>query len=158
MKFVLHGTQILQPQDKLLCTIVQRGEKNPSLSHLSCLEVMPFCGFNTQPNHCALVSPAISSNLATLNWIFVQRPQCVMRKTYPAQRTKGLFRYSCILDSSGPHLTNRDCRGTFHFLLAMGKRSIPRGGWLPSLSPLLPCDHSSTTANVLDSSYRAISQ
>lgn len=41
---------------------------------LSGLEAIPICGLNTRPNHRALVSPAISSNLATLDWILRTGP------------------------------------------------------------------------------------
>lgn len=53
-----------------------------------------------------------------------------------------------------PRLTSRTRTAgvTFHFLLATGKRSIPQRGWLPS--PLPHRHHSSTSANVVDSSYR----
>lgn len=109
------------------------------LYSLSCLEVMPFCGFNTQPNLCALVSPAISSNLATLNWILCKGPSVLWERhtLFSGQRA-----YSgAVAFWRAPGLTSQmgTAGVTFHFLLAMGKRSIPRGGdWLRSLS-LLCC-------------------
>lgn len=74
MLFVQPGSHTrLLPEVKVLCNTMKKGGKT-RLSHLSCLEVMPFCGFNTRPKRCALVSPAISSNLATLNWILCTGP------------------------------------------------------------------------------------
>lgn len=114
---------------KLMCRAAQwsggewrRGEKNPSLL---CLEVMPFCGFNTRPNHCALVSPAISSNLATLNWILCKGPSVLWerRTLFSVQRV-----YSgAVVFWITPGLTSQTGTAgvTFHFLLATGKRSIP---------------------------------
>lgn len=57
-----------------------------------------------------------------------------MRKTYPIQRTKGLFRCGGILDNSGPHLANRDCRGNISLSLSHGEKvNTLEGFWLPSL-------------------------
>lgn len=131
----------------------ERRGKNKSF-RLSCLEVMPFCGFNTRPKHCALVSPAISSNLATLNWILCKGPSVLWERhtLFSGQRA-----YSgAVVFWIAPGLTSQTgtVGVTFHFLLAMGKRSIPQGGGLAPLAPLLHRQHSSTSANVVDSSYR----
>lgn len=83
----------------------------------------------------------------------MRRPQCVMRKTYPIHLTKGLFRCSGILDSSAPHLKNEDRRGNISLSLSHGEKVNTLEGLAP-LSRLPHRHHSSTSANVVDSSYR----
>lgn len=122
---------------KLMCCAAQcREEKNPT--NLLCLEVMPFCGFNTWPSHCALVSPVISSNLATLNWILCKGPS-VLWERHTLFREQRAFS-GAVVFWIAPGLTSQTGTTgvTFHFLLATGKRSIPRGGWHPSLSSAAP--------------------
>lgn len=100
--------------------------------NLLCLEMMPFCGFNTWPSYCALVSPAISSNLVTLNWILCMGPSVLWERHTLFSQQRG---YSGVVAFwIALHLTSptRTAGVTFHFLLATGKRSIPRRGWLPS--------------------------
>lgn len=96
---------------------------------------MPFCGFNTQPNRCALVSPAISSNLPTLNWILC-KGSSVLWERHTLFRVQRVYS-GAVVFWIAPGFTSQTgtVEVTFHFLLAMGKRSIPRGaGSLPSLS------------------------
>lgn len=111
---------------------------------------MPFCGFNTWPSYCALVSPAISSNLVTLDWILCMGPSVLWERHTLFSQQRG---YSGVVAFwIAPHLTSptRTAGVTFHFLLAAGKRSIPKGGWLPS--PL--CCHAAThPPRMVDSCY-----
>ncbi len=92
--------------------------------------------FNTLPNHCALVSPAISSNLATLNWILCKDPSVLWGRhtLFSAQRA---FSDAVVFwMTPGLTLQTGTAGVTFHFLLAMGKRSIPRrGGPFSSAAP-----------------------
>lgn len=113
---------------------------------------MPFCGFNTWPSYCALVSPAISSNLVTLKWILCMGPSVLWERHTLFSQQRG---YSGVVAFwIALHLTSptRTAGVTFHFLLAAGKRSIPRRGWLPS--PL--CCHTTThpPRRMVDSCYR----
>lgn len=138
---------------KFMCCTVKKKQK----TGLLCLEVMPFCGFNTQPSHCALVSPVISSNLATLNWISCKGPSVLWERhtLFSQQRA-----YSgAVVFWIAPGITSQmgTAGVTFHFLLATGKKVNTPGGLAPT-SPLLHRHHSSTSANVFDSSYREISQ
>lgn len=99
---------------------------------------MPFCGFNTLPNHRALVSPEISSNLATLNWILCKGLSVFWERhtLFSAQRA-----YSgAVVFWIVPGLTSQTGTAgvTFHFLLAMGKRSIPQGGAGSPFSSAVP--------------------
>lgn len=54
-----------------------------------------------------------------------------MRKTYPIQPTKGLFRCRGILDSSAPHLTNEDCQGNISPSLSHGEKVNTQEGRAP---------------------------
>lgn len=120
------------------CCAAQCRDEKKKLSSLSCLGVMPFCGFNTLPNHCALVSGAISSNLATLNWILCKGPSVLWERhtLFRGQRA-----YSgAVAFWIAPGLTSQTGTAgvTFHFLLAMGKRSIPQGTGSPLPSAATP--------------------
>lgn len=65
---------------------------------------------------------------------FCAKAPVFYEKDIPYSVHNELFRCGGILDSSGPHLANGGFVGvTFHFLLAMGKRSVLRGCWLPFL-------------------------
>lgn len=92
---------------------------------------MPFCGLNTWPRHCALVSAAISSNLATLNWILCKGPSVLWERhtLFSEQRAFS----GALVFWIAPGLTSQTGTAglTFHFLLATGKRSIPRGAGSP---------------------------
>ena len=125
---------------------MQHNAERASVSHLSWLEVMPLCGFNT-PSHCALVAPAIPSNLATLDWILSKGPSVLWERRARVRAQRG---YSgAVVFWTAPGLSSQTgTEGvTFHLLLATGKRSIPPGAG----SPLRV---SSTAADGLDSSYR----
>lgn len=62
-----------------------------------------FCVFNNWLSFRALVSLMISSNLLTLHWIFLQRPQCAIRKT---TNKRGFSSAGGILGSTAPYLPN----------------------------------------------------
>lgn len=86
-----------------------------------------------------------------------------MRKTYPTHQTKGLFRCSGILDRSGPHLANQDCRGNISLSLSCGEKVSAPGGLAP-FPPQNPVSSATrppvhpTSAATLDFGYRVISQ
>lgn len=108
---------------------MQSGKITPCHSCLLCLEVMPFCGFNTRR---AFVSPAISSNLATPNWIQC-KSHSVLWERHPL--FSGQRGYSgTVAFWIAPGFTSRTgiVGLTFHFLLVMGKRSVPRRVGSPS--------------------------
>lgn len=140
-----------------MCAAQCREEKNNT--SLLCLEVMPFSGFNTRPSHCALVSPAISSNLVTLNWILCKGPSVLWERHTLFNKQRA---YSgAVVFWRAPGLTSLTgaAEVTFHFLLAAGKRSVLQGAGFPLTSSAEPPPLiSSTSANVVDSSYRVISQ
>lgn len=86
------------------------------------LEMMPFCGFNTSLNCRALVSPAISSNLVTLNWILCIGPGVLWerRTLFSEQRVH-----------SG-HLVNENSRGNISLSPGHGEKVNTPQDWLPS--------------------------
>lgn len=92
---------------------------------------MPFSGFNT----CALVSPAISSNLLALNWSLCIGPSVLWERHTLFSPQRGYSGAGVFWIA--PHLTSRTRTAgvTFHLLLATGKRSIPRRGGLPYAAP-----------------------
>lgn len=107
----------------------KRKEKKKQLCLVShaCLEVVPFCGFNTQPHHCALVSAAIPSNLATLYWILCKVPSVLWERhsLFNTQRAYSGARGN--LESPRPR-TNGDRGGNISLSLSHGEKGqYPRG-------------------------------
>lgn len=88
-----------------------------------------FCVFNNWLSYRALVSLMISSNLLTLNWIFLQRPQCAIRKTTNKRGFSSAGGFWAVL-----HLTSRMWSSGLKFPFILATRELCRtpGGWLPS--------------------------
>lgn len=100
--------------------------------HLLCLYMVPFCGFNTQPHHCALVSPVIPSNLATLNWILCLSSS-VLWERLSLFNTQKTYSGACgNLERSRPQ-ANGDWAGNISLSLSHGVKVNTPGGWLPFL-------------------------